>query len=813
MDDSDVTERLLTDDNGINNNADKNVNDKEEVDKSKFEFIKNHSTKWSTYYSSYLFNNSLRGFFLIYFISGGTGFRWIIAANIFQTLVGDLITASLVSYYSDRMEHKVYGLGHRKYYLTMSLCFAVFGAIGLALGCNLDNSLRGIVYMVFSTIHYNGQAIMEIVRNPYLIENTSCQAEYVEVINYYTVPPAIIATLVAGGIFFVIHPIAAVACGIIFALFGFYKFKEIAEAPNPGDIQPDMLPAIRITLDNPVGWRLLTVYTLAEMAKAIDGLLVTVIQLNFNLIKRTSDLTYLMGAGAFIIVPVFVLGVYNHKKELDENGSDKYQMYIGVCWRFIYTYCIAFTLSASANYNENVVWLYLILGFFVLTYLSLYQGLTQNILLRDACMLDTMYTGIQRFSLYGMTLTRPPTFLGVVTVTIAFVLLRFTGYNELEDDTLDDRIDTRVEYTDETLWLLRCLTTIGPICCYSGILLILYSYPLDEIQSKRLEQLVDERKLKEEKEVLRKEQGKVIHGSGAKDDINIFSTCKFSNISSRNTVTNRKTFLEKGVQQAQMRLSTLYQLEMEEASPSSSIRASAPAYLNEEKITKNNCKFDAETITSMLHFSFSELHELSDPTKVTSMVLKNITWYNTINTYIPLITAAYMFMFKLYCFYIDDVDKVDIQALVLIVIGLVGLFHYLRKSPLKMLNSCHSDDARNLAVAGITARTESKEYLKSVLENLDHEARQQQQQQQEEQEEKETSIAMSTKKTSFIDTYQGSVSISAKRFQSWYQDEHKRNEGYSNHHNLNIITLVMITIASIFFFIFTFYFYISGHFW
>ena len=68
MDDSDVTERLLTDDNGINNNADKNVNDKEEVDKSKFEFIKNHSTKWSTYYSSYLFNNSLRGFFLIYFI-------------------------------------------------------------------------------------------------------------------------------------------------------------------------------------------------------------------------------------------------------------------------------------------------------------------------------------------------------------------------------------------------------------------------------------------------------------------------------------------------------------------------------------------------------------------------------------------------------------------------------------------------------------------------------------------------------------------------------------------------------------------------
>lgn len=784
MEEPDVTEKLLPD-----------STIEEEVDESKFDFVNHYSISWSIYYASYLFNNSLRGFFLIYFLSSGTGFRWIIAANIFQTLVGDLILSSYVSYHSDRMENKVRicggSLGHRKYFLALALLFAVTGAIGMSIGCFLDNSLAGCAYMIFSTLHYCGQATMEIIRNPYLIENTSCQTEYVKVINYYTVPPGFVATLFAGGIFFVIHPVAAVVFGFFLSLFGLYKFFNVVEAPNPGDIQPEFLPAIRITIDNPIGWRLLLIYTCLEISKSMDGLLVTVIQLNFNIIKRTSDLTYLLAAGAFIVVPVVILGVYNYKKELDQKHSDKYQMYIGICWRFIATYCVAFILSASAYYNENTVWAYLFLGFFVLTYLQLFQGLTQNVLLRDACMLDTMYTGINRFSLYGMTLTRPSSFFGVVAACVAFVSLRFTGYNELEDDTLDDRVDTRIEYTNETLWLLRCLTTIGPICMYSSIILILYNYPLNEIQSKRLERLVEERSAKEIEKVSQKDTKKqLVQGSGAKDDINIFLTSKFK-FNTRHSIPDRKTFLEEGVQQAQLRLSAMESAEVEMGDAASPIRSSAPAYLNEEKLSPKKCKFDAELITTMLHFSLSELHELCDPTKITNIVLNNIRRYNTINIYLPLVVVAYMFLFLIYCFTIDDVEKVDVQSLIAIMIAIIGLFHYLRKSPLKMLSSLHADDTRKLATAGITARLESKEYLRRVLQNLE--------------DEKENA--------SFGQKEVASLSVSFQRLESWFQNTIGDNGSLSNHHNLNIMTVTVTSIISLTFLAYTFYFYASGHFW
>ena len=63
----------------------------------------------------------------------------------------------------------------------------------------------------------------------------------------------------------------------------------------------------------------------------------------------------------------------------------------------------------------------------------------------------------------------------------------------------------------------------------------------------------------------------------------------------------------------------------------------------------------------------------------------------------------------------------DVQSLIAIMIAIIGLFHYLRKSPLKMLSSLHADDTRKLATAGITARLESKEYLRRVLQNLEDE--------------------------------------------------------------------------------------------
>lgn len=667
---------------------DQNNNKNDDIDESGYKFIQEDKWKWCFFYGTYIFNTAIRSLFSLLFLGQGTGFRWLIAGAVFSTLFGDLITSGWVSYQSDRMETTKYGLGYRKYYLAVSLILSVIGSLGLAIGIPSNNSLRGVLFIIFGTISYCGQAISENIRTPYLIENTSCQAEYVKLNSYYLVPTGIVSAIICV-VVFQVSPIAAVLVGFLCMFFGMYYLYKLPEIPNRKDKQPELIPAIRITIDNPVGSKLLYANFFISLSQAFDGLVIQLIQLNFSLLLTVADLSLLIIVGFFISIPVICFSLYRFKVDLEASGGDKYEMVLWASKSLMVCYAIGFIVACMAYYERNVVFLFLVLAFIFVVYFKLYQTLALNVMIRDACYLDTMYTGINRFSLYNMAITRPGAIVLTIVGSLLFTLLRLTGYEELEDDDLDDNIDTRIDYTEETIWYLRFVTMIGPfiltgIACY----IFLY-FPLDEIRSKKLDSLVT-KKLKDKEDAV---------GEGDKE---------------------RGSFLGQGVAEAGKRLS----IDATESGTGTNTEQKNPLN-NDVKIasdsSEGNNVFSSDTITSMLHLSMGELNELANPSMITPSVLKGMSNFNTANVILPVITSLYIVAFIIFCFAIGFFDTIDIQALVLIVVALIGLYHSLRFNILSMLKGLPLHDVRKLAVAGKTARIESNSFLQKVLDDLKNE--------------------------------------------------------------------------------------------
>ena len=682
-----------TDSNASKNSAEVDAHDDKksgEIDESGYKFIQDHKWKWCLFYFSYVFNNANRSLFSLLFLGQGTGFRWLVAGAIFQTLFGDLIISGWVSYQSDRMDKLSCGLGYRKYYLNISLLLTVAGSVGLALGLAANNSIRGVLYLVFGTISYCGQAISENIRIPYLIENTSCQSEYVKFNSYYLVLTGIISAVICV-VIFQVFPLAAVIIGFVLLFPGIRYIYQLPEVPHRNDKQPDLIPAVRITIDNPIGSQLLYANIFISLSSAFDGLVIQLIQLNWDFLLTVSNLATLIIVGFLISIPILAAALYKFKRDLETTG-DKYEMMTWSIKSLLFLYLLGFTLACMAYYWQDSIYLFLILAFTFVIFFRMYINLALNVMIRDACYLDAMYTGINRFSLYNMAITRPGAVLLTIIGSLLFTFLRLTGYEELEDDDLDDNIDTRIDFTADTIWYLRFMTMLGSFVMLSVAWYIFEHFPLDEPRSKKLDELVTE-KLKESESS---------SSEGDKNDENKMG---------------RGSFMGQAVAEAERRLS----MEATESGTETNKEQRNPlnnSAVDESGLPQSTSLFSAETITTMMHLSVSELNELRNPNMIVNDVLNEMSYFNTANMILPLLSSGYIISFIIFCFAIGFFDTIDIQALVLIVTALIGLYHYLRKNVLIMLKGLRSDEVHKLAEAGKTAREESLSYLQLILDNL-----------------------------------------------------------------------------------------------
>ena len=165
----------------------------------------------------------------------------------------------------------------------------------------------------------------------------------------------------------------------------------------------------------------------------------SVYEYTYNILTHTLPTTtttaYLVLFGFLVSLPVYVIALVTVNRKLSSGEWDKYTTIIGTCIILGITSIIAFLTcslsSINSGWNEIMVWPFLFLTLVVGVGLLMVFHVLRALLTRDACYFDSLYTGVNRFSLYGIAIGQPASLFSSFVFSFSYVLLSAADYEEV----------------------------------------------------------------------------------------------------------------------------------------------------------------------------------------------------------------------------------------------------------------------------------------------------------------------------------------------------------------------------------------------
>ena len=252
-----------------------------------YPFISQHGYTYLAFRFSTTFVAATRSFFMFAFIRDGMSSKYLITGIVMSQILGSY-AAVAVGYYSDRFKSSY---GRRKPFIGIGVCCSIIANIGLSLSSSQPSRIVGGLYMIFTSFGVMGQTISIVMSEPWVLEITSNQNEFLRLKNYYETPAAAVSAFIAGLIFTASGTTPVVVIGTVLAIvFGLLLFFRVRTGDNAIIYpQPPLLPAIRIAWSNPVARDLIIGFCLFNFGHGIAQLQLLTL-LNFDLFKTQSDL-------------------------------------------------------------------------------------------------------------------------------------------------------------------------------------------------------------------------------------------------------------------------------------------------------------------------------------------------------------------------------------------------------------------------------------------------------------------------------------------------------------------------------------------
>jgi len=428
----------------------------------KYPFLANHGILFSLWIGwAFVCTNVGFQIMFIFYTLKGMAVGWSIIGFVLQTLF-TVYSQVLAGWLSDR--YKSENHGNRKPYMVIGIIASTIALLFMAAGINSPKNVLGGIYLVGTIINTFGSAFFLTGLNPWLIETTKDTEEFGRTVLLYQYPSIgifAVLTLIIG----IASPVLAIFLIILCTYpLTYLMFSRVKVGDRrPIDPQAPLLPTMRNVVGNQFAFEVAVFLVLIAIAFGFQqqDLLLT---LNFTLLKKVGDQGVYYTVFGIIGIPITIVANYIQVKVLS-SGSWTYAMLTKKSVEVLIALSLvnfiissAFTRGQSSNVG---VWLYI----FVLVLMVPPVVIMFNCVyfyLRDACQADLVVRGVNSFALVQQTINIAPNIMNALVNGCTFAALYSTGYKQNDDDNVDDdQVDTRYDWTDDTLWFLRVTTFIA----------------------------------------------------------------------------------------------------------------------------------------------------------------------------------------------------------------------------------------------------------------------------------------------------------------------------------------------------------------
>ena len=345
--------------------------------------------------------------------------------------------------------------------------------MGLVGGMKLDRNFQAAFYLLFQTTSMIGETFYYPAINSWLIEVTSGQDEFLRAKYFYNFIAIIIGGTIASPLIIVMDlaegTVVLLSLLSIVSAYYFFTRCRIKDQDEKFDRQDPLLGTVRSLISNPYTKNVLTYTILIGVGNGL-GSFSLITMLNYKIIPTVAASSFFNLIFGFLLVIVTIPVYFLITMKLGRKEWDFCYLIETSTWCSGILFILLFPLVSLLNkdYEPTVgVIVFFVIAMVIFVSLSILSQIGLDVYTRKGCKIDLAIRGVNSFGQYIGALGICNNFVNTIVNGLNFVAFERLGYSQYDDDTLDDRVDTRYDVSDASLWYLRVTNTL-PI----GIVLI-----------------------------------------------------------------------------------------------------------------------------------------------------------------------------------------------------------------------------------------------------------------------------------------------------------------------------------------------------